>query len=468
MFKKNLIILGIGTILTKLLSYLLIPILTFVFTTSEFGTIDLINTTIELIIPITTLSIIESIIRFTSDSSRSKEEVLCVGLLFWAIGSAICFPSIFFIDLGFEGSNYLLFIYLSLYSLFNILTYYQKGCGKTKLYTLFCIEHGALSFGLILLFVFAFKLSITGYYLGFISSLVVSLITVLIVTRPFKTIIKTKVHSSTIKEMIKFSAPLVLSNICWWLLSASDKYITLYILGTDATGILAIVHKIPTILVVLQTIFSSAFKLSVFSEYNFEERNDADFSSIFSNIYQKLIIFLAIIVSVICILIEPFTRFFIESSFYESYKFVPIYSLAVLVGCLCVFFDSVYGVVKKNSLNMISVLIGALVNVGLCILFLGPLNMGLLGAGLSTLIAEITILLIRRITTYKYVQIKVNLPIYIAVTILIASVTVITFVSKPLIFIIVCSILLLALVLLLSKQIKDLVIFFLKNKKESN
>ena len=117
-------------------------------------------------------------------------------------------------------------------------------------------------------------------------------------------------------------------------------------------------------------------------------------------------------------------------------------------------------------MNMISVLIGAIANIGLCILFMGPLNMGLLGAGLSPLIAELIILFIRRVTTYKYIQIKVKPIIYISILLVAASIATVTFVTNSLIFIITGSIILLVLLFSLFKELKQLIIFFIK--KEEN
>ena len=67
---KNIGILVLGNFTTKLLSFFLIPLYTASLTTTEYGSFDLINTTIGLIIPIFTFNILEGIFRYSLDRSK--------------------------------------------------------------------------------------------------------------------------------------------------------------------------------------------------------------------------------------------------------------------------------------------------------------------------------------------------------------------------------------------------------------
>ena len=61
---KNIGLLTISQFGTKLLVFFLVPLYTSILTTEEYGIFDLFNTTIALLIPILTLNIMDSVIRF--------------------------------------------------------------------------------------------------------------------------------------------------------------------------------------------------------------------------------------------------------------------------------------------------------------------------------------------------------------------------------------------------------------------
>ena len=63
---------------TKLLSFFLLPLYTTILTTSEYGTYDIINTTVSLLVPILTIDIGDAVLRFSMDKTVSQKEVLSI------------------------------------------------------------------------------------------------------------------------------------------------------------------------------------------------------------------------------------------------------------------------------------------------------------------------------------------------------------------------------------------------------
>ena len=76
----NTVIFAIGSFSSKLLVFLLMPLYTRVLTTSDYGVMDIIVNTSNLLIPIVMVSINEGIIRFGLDRSVRKSDVLSTGL----------------------------------------------------------------------------------------------------------------------------------------------------------------------------------------------------------------------------------------------------------------------------------------------------------------------------------------------------------------------------------------------------
>ena len=71
---KNTIIIFFGRVCTQLISFFLLPLYTSYLATKEYGTVDLIQTYVTLLVPIITLELEMSIFRFLIDSRKSEKE----------------------------------------------------------------------------------------------------------------------------------------------------------------------------------------------------------------------------------------------------------------------------------------------------------------------------------------------------------------------------------------------------------
>lgn len=69
---KNIGLLTISNFATKFLSFFLVPLYTNILTTTEYGTYDIFNTTIGVLLPILTLNIQEAVMRFSIDNKYTS------------------------------------------------------------------------------------------------------------------------------------------------------------------------------------------------------------------------------------------------------------------------------------------------------------------------------------------------------------------------------------------------------------
>jgi O-antigen/teichoic acid export membrane protein len=77
---KNIGLLTISNFGSKILVFFLVPLYTRVLSTAEYGSYDIVITTINLLLPILTLSISESVMRFTLDKNNDPKETFTIGL----------------------------------------------------------------------------------------------------------------------------------------------------------------------------------------------------------------------------------------------------------------------------------------------------------------------------------------------------------------------------------------------------
>ncbi len=69
--------------------FVLIPFYTAVLTTEDFGTADLITTTVSLLLPIFTLLISETAIRFALDQTEDRAQIYSIGLYSYVISNVV-------------------------------------------------------------------------------------------------------------------------------------------------------------------------------------------------------------------------------------------------------------------------------------------------------------------------------------------------------------------------------------------
>ena len=60
---KNTIIITIGKVCTQMISFFLLPLYTGILSTEEYGTVDLLNTLVSLLLPIVTFQIEMAVFR---------------------------------------------------------------------------------------------------------------------------------------------------------------------------------------------------------------------------------------------------------------------------------------------------------------------------------------------------------------------------------------------------------------------
>ena len=107
---SNTVIFAIGNILVKLISLFLLPLYTIVLTTEQYGVAELLNNTIEIVLPIATLCIVEALYRFSLDVDTDHCTLFVNSIVIVALGDflvgIVCL--VLYYAFGYEYALYLL------------------------------------------------------------------------------------------------------------------------------------------------------------------------------------------------------------------------------------------------------------------------------------------------------------------------------------------------------------------------
>ena len=404
---KNIGLLTISSFGTKLITFFLVPLYTSILTTQEYGTYDLFNTTISLLIPILTINIQDGVLRFSLGADREKTaQVFSYGVKLVGVSSLlICifaWVNQYFCWVKIFAEYPLFFVLLYITTSYNqIFMNIARGVDRVADLSIAGVI-SALTGCLLNIWLLVFvKIGLNGYFIAAIGTALAPCI-YLGFRLHLGNYLRRNTDEQLRKDMLAYSAPLVLNAIGWWINSASDRYIVTWICGVAANGIYSVGYKIPSILNVFQTIFNQAWVLSSVKEFDPEDK-DGFFVNIY-NVYEFLMVG-------VCALIIIFTRFIARilyaKEFYNAWVYVPFLTISSVFGALSGLIGGVFAAAKDSKIFSISTLVGAAVNTALNIVLV--MNIGAIGAAIATAISYTVVWAIRLICVKRHMTLRVQL-----------------------------------------------------------
>lgn len=302
---KNSLIFALGTLGTKIINFLLVPLYTNVLLPNEYGIADLVFTLGTFLVPILILNINEAILRFSLDKESDSNKIMSVGLL--AIIAMVCISLLAYplISLYDEISDY------SIYVLFYILS---SGCNTIFMYNLRGKEllirfsvgniiNAATVASMNILFLKVFCLGVEGYFLAYIVANVVTMIYAFCAGNVFSTIRKFTVDKNLMLSMLKYSIVLIPNSFMWWVMDSSNRVMLTAISGAAVTGMYAIAGKIPSLVSVVSSIFNQAWNYSAIKESDSSDRLAYN-----NKIFDYLFFAVMVIASCILLVLKPFMQ----------------------------------------------------------------------------------------------------------------------------------------------------------------
>lgn len=399
---KNTIIIFLGKVCTQLISFLLLPLYTSYLITEEYGFVDLVTTYVTLIVPIITMELEMSVFRYLVDCRKDKDEKKRV------------FSNNFIILLASLGIFIVLYLIVSCFWKFDyrylilfdivICTFsgnflqIARGVGRTIDYAISCIITGVSTILLNILLIVVFKLGAFGMITSMAVANGLGAVYLFIRLKMWQYIDLKKKDKKLIKEMYKYSIPLVPNGISWWIVNVSDRTIITAILGAAANGIYAVSNKFPTILSSLLGIFNLSWSESAALHINSPDRDE--FFSDVCNTMTKL--FTCLGVGMIAVM--PFVfPLLVNHSYDEAFYYIPILVLGSVFNVVICLYSAVYIAKKMTKQVATTSIIGAVINLVVNLVLIRYI--GLFAAALSTAISYFVMMMYRHFDLKKYMTI---------------------------------------------------------------
>ena len=402
----NVGVLTISNFGSKLLAFFLIPLYTSVLSAADYGNFDIINTTIILLFPILTTNITEGAIRFLLDRNADKDTIIKKSFVFinisiLVVGIILGINKVFHFIPLFE--DYALFFFLH----YITSTYYlaaqniSRGLDKLKNIGIAGVINSVLALGLNIVFLLALKFGLSGYFLAYIIANGLTALFLLWKSKLFAyTFSINPKNLPDDKGLTKYSRPLMINSLSWWINDASDRYFVTWICGAAANGIYSVAYKIPSILTVVQGIFNQAWLISVTKEY--KHNNNRDFVKKVYRLYNSMMVILC---SIIILLNKMIAGILYKGDFYDAWIFVPLLLVSVVFSSASGAIGTIFGAEKDSKALSYTTALGAIINIVLNFILISIY--GVIGAAIATAAASFTVWLIRIVYCRRYIKIPV-------------------------------------------------------------
>jgi O-antigen/teichoic acid export membrane protein len=237
--------------------FLSFPILTRIFSVSDYGLMSLVTTTLFIAVAVVKFGIPNSIVRFYAESKAADKlrpffATLFLGVSAFAVLAGVSFILVIQVCKGlFHDANLadllsITALLIVMGCLSDVLMSFLRAEQRTKLYNAFAIFRRYATLVAGIAFALYFVKGVKGYFLGQLLAATVILIVLLLVFKDRLSLRKEYVSREMFTSSLKFGFPLVWAEFGHLLLNYVDRYLIQFYLGATALGMYTAGYNLAT------------------------------------------------------------------------------------------------------------------------------------------------------------------------------------------------------------------------------
>lgn len=399
---SNTLLFTIANMGSKILVFLMVPLYTAVLSTEEYGIADMVQTTTQMLFPILTVMVSEAVLRFCFLKDYSVNQTFSIGVRITSIGvlfSIVVSIILYFLPYFNSLSKYVFLVpvMFTFTSFMNLFHKFARGIDKVKVSAVAGLINTTIIILLNILFLLVLRIGVLGYLLAYIGGDFTATLYMACKCKAFGYYEKRK-SKDLRSQMLKYSAPLVPNSLSWWALTNFNRYIMLAVLGVSAVGVYSATLRIPSILTVMSDIFAQAWLLSALKNYG-----DDESKKFIRAMHNKFFSLLIVLTGFMIIMAHPIAKILLSRDFSNYWYVSTFLFISVFFGALVGFLGSIFSAERKNTMQFVSTIVGAVVSIIITIVFIKPY--GVIVVSIATMVGYLVIWIIRRIAVTKYIDI---------------------------------------------------------------
>lgn len=407
---KNTAILTVGKVCTQCISFFLLPLYTAILSAEDYGTFDLFVTYATLLLPLINWQLDQGLFRFMLDYRGNKDEQkkLFSTLLLSSTVQNIIYVILFIcIEPFLKIENaYFLLLYVVLQVYNALFLQFVRGLGYSIKYTIASFISASATTVLNVIALVFLRMGLQGLFVSTLTAQLLTLIYLVISSRSWEYFSLKNARIGTFKKVGTYSIPLIPNNLAWWVVNASDRTIISHFLGTAANGIYSVANKFPNVFINFYNILNLSWTETVSLHYNDEDRDE-----FLTDTMTSLVkLFVAACLGIVACM--PFVfPIMVNAKYSAAYNQILILMYAMLFRVLVGLYSCVY-VAQKNAKKIAYTSISAaIINITVDLILINKIQV--FAASLSTLVAFLSMFIVRYIDVNKTVHMRIKKPIAI-------------------------------------------------------
>lgn len=396
----------IGTIGSKVINLIMLPLYTRWMAPEAFGAVDTMNTYAMFIVGFVCLCIPDAIFIFPRNVDEKKKSEyfssgICFSLLALAASAVLfCGAQVWMKSQRMDNvfSDYAWLIYGLMVTSFaqNYFQSFVRSLDKMLQYSISGIVHtfSIAAYSILLIP----KFGLYGYAFAMMLANVTATLYSFFSSGSIKYLSLQNSTINSVKEMLAYSAPLLPNGIMWWLVDGVNRPVMETYLGLSAIGLYAVAQKFSGLLYSMLNIFTLGWSNSAIDEYG-----KPGFEKFYNNYLKILSTTLVIGGIFLCAFSRTLVKIFASPEYFEAYKYIPILTLGVIFSGMSGTVGGVFSAVKKSKYFFYSSVFGGVSSV-VALMMLTP-RLGLLGTTISVGFSFFIMLLARAYFSWHYVKI---------------------------------------------------------------
>lgn len=400
---KNTGIIALGGTATKLVQFLLLPLYTTVLSTSEYGTVDYLNTLALFCIPVVSLLMDEGLFRFLIDCRTDKERrcavtmsclVLLLGCLLFCIICIVLSAAVRFGNAAWVVAMVVAGVLLQMASAI------LRGFGDTGSYALM---NFLASFAMIImnvLFIAVFRLGVVGMLSATVLAQGGVALLFLVRRRMWRYVDPGAFDLPTAKALVRYSIPLIPNKVSWTIMNMSSRLVIMGALGAAQAGVFAVAYKFPNVMDQVYGFFYMSWKESSARALNSSE----DEVAFYNGVYRALRRLMMAVVLTMTALMPLAYGALIDASYGEGLLYVPVLLLATYFSNISGFYGGIFTAHKDTGIMGTTTMVSAVVCLVLNLMLIPAV--GLYGAAIATLVATFTVNEYRRVKVSRHARLS--------------------------------------------------------------
>lgn len=407
---KNTAILTVGKVCTQCISFFLLPLYTAILSAEDYGTFDLFVTYATLLLPLVNWQLDQGLFRFMLDYRGNKDEQkkLFSTLLISSTAQSVLYIVLFgciepFLNIK---NSYFLLLYVVLHVYTALFLQFVRGLGYSVKYTVASFISASATTVLNVVALVILKMGLQGLFVSTLTAQLLTLVYLVISSRAWEYFSLKDAQIKVFKNVSRYSIPLIPNNLAWWVVNASDRTIISHFLGTAANGIYSVANKFPNVFINFYNILNLSWTETVSLHYNDEDRDE-----FLTDTMTSLVkLFVAACLGIVACM--PFVfPIMVNAKYSAAYNQILILMYAMLFRVLVGLYSCVY-VAQKNAKKIAYTSISAaIINITVDLILINKIQV--FAASLSTLVAFLSMFIVRYIDVNKTVHMRIKKPIAI-------------------------------------------------------